>query len=1132
MGHRFMFIDGDRAVSGSYSFTWMSARLNKNLITVITGQAADAFDRLFRTLYSNSSSVDLRQMATEPEPEPEPLPQPVQAPPPSAAVARKLFNPKYALLALANPTPSPPAGDKNTQETQDQEDSKGTPEGSNKKNKRRQSKDVLLEALPIHPGLVDLEKVCLIAYLPTWPEPDPPKDVIGFINIRDARKPSQVHLQRSEMFETSQAIRFSSPFIVPNETLPEVAKPRHSPFKPVETNKPQAAQDKAKAGESRLGKPIPIPGPGETKIKEAAKQNSPASGPKCESNKDTTKGPNAEIKQGLNSPTNQTTGQNSTPNINANIPSQSNPWMDRYKSVFVTKNSPKPESNPENETENTQSSQVNSTQTSHTDSSKEKQTVPPNSHTQATPTPSQNNVKINPNIQIPTITKNHVSSFGPESNVNASSSPVPPIISPSQTPNHPLPTSAEVSSLPPNLTPPIPKPRTIQLRITDAVVSDGKKLLECSIAKNSEMSLETVVVQSEPAVTSVVKTSPEKQPEIVPELKKNNETQKNVESTGHVEVIPQQKESGTSQETQNEEAGTNLKVQPNDLNTEKPKVENVDNQDTIPNLTTPKTLTPVSNESTPQTDTVATKPADTKATEENETPSELAQTPNENSTDVARPKTNSGKTPEIQTTSKSESPPNNKCVTDTVDSAISKNNTHNTSLDLTPKLREGKHTPEKSLRLPLSDSHTTDLRSLTPDRESRRLMALAPSPTPDGLSPDLRSRTPDFRTPTPDVSDGYTSAIEDSYLSTTSEEYYECCGSPSLLDPGSDGAANPSQGTTEDQVNLGHTNSPNSNSKKTTSNLTQSVSKPGNVSLSSSILTKEVKKKEEEKATCKDNKKEENEKKEAVKKEGGSQRSGSVKEKVGKVKDALTQVPKKKKAADKGSSAGSNEGTASKRSSTSDPKPKMVSPGKEGSDKEKAPLVPDVVLRKDKAQPNKETEGQKLVQTLAKPPEEQHQESGVSCVPRPSRPLSGQFLGPRPWGSSLLNKGESILNQSSSQVLDNASSSRKLSPLATGVVGSAAARRQADVSRSQQSLLSDGHKTSLLVTHSNSQRQLRLTSQNLFTKPKVEGRGPFSLTFGRLYSLKDLKDKMSRLPAPSRRSNNNNSFLQDHKSTS
>ncbi|XP_043956798.1 mucin-4-like [Gambusia affinis] len=220
LGHRFMFIDGDKAVSGSYSFTWMSSRLDRNLITVTTGQAVNAFDQVFRYLYVTSSFVDLRQVTTDPEPEPDTRHQVLSVAPPSAAVARKLYNPKYALVALSSASPVNSSRNDTPKEPEVLEEPK------NKKQKRTRE-DPPQDGPPIHPGLLGLEKACLLSYLPTWPEPDPPSDVIGFINIRDSKKPTQVHLQRSEMFEISQAIKFSSPFSKPQETLPEVAKPRN-----------------------------------------------------------------------------------------------------------------------------------------------------------------------------------------------------------------------------------------------------------------------------------------------------------------------------------------------------------------------------------------------------------------------------------------------------------------------------------------------------------------------------------------------------------------------------------------------------------------------------------------------------------------------------------------------------------------------------------------------------------------------------------------------------------------------------------------------------------------------------------------------------------------------------------------
>ncbi|XP_036380392.1 protein FAM83G [Megalops cyprinoides] len=219
MSQKFMFVDGDRTVSGSYSFTWMASRLDRNLITVLTGQAVETFDKQFRELYLMSRGVNLSKINLEDEPEPEPLPQAAPVPLPSAAVARKLINPKYALVSSnAVETGSRTSSDKNS--------AKNSSSNNPMIKVPLRAKIEPVEAPPLHPGLVNLERAYLIHYLPTWPEPDPPSDVIGFINIRDSNKPMQAHLMRSELFEISQAVRFKDPFVLPQESLPEKAVPR------------------------------------------------------------------------------------------------------------------------------------------------------------------------------------------------------------------------------------------------------------------------------------------------------------------------------------------------------------------------------------------------------------------------------------------------------------------------------------------------------------------------------------------------------------------------------------------------------------------------------------------------------------------------------------------------------------------------------------------------------------------------------------------------------------------------------------------------------------------------------------------------------------------------------------------
>ncbi|XP_041641177.1 protein FAM83G [Cheilinus undulatus] len=205
LSQKFLLVDGDRAISGSYSFTWSSSRLDRNLITVITGQAVETFDLQFRDLFLLSRGVSLNKVPMVDEPVPDPIPQAAPVPVP-ASIARKLINPKYALVAAGT-----------SQTSSEQTSNKPIPPGLKIMKARLKG---VIEEPAIHPGLLNLEKANLIPYLPTWPEPDPPSDVIGFINIRDEKRANQVHLQRSERFEVSQAIRFTSPLTLPAKNEP------------------------------------------------------------------------------------------------------------------------------------------------------------------------------------------------------------------------------------------------------------------------------------------------------------------------------------------------------------------------------------------------------------------------------------------------------------------------------------------------------------------------------------------------------------------------------------------------------------------------------------------------------------------------------------------------------------------------------------------------------------------------------------------------------------------------------------------------------------------------------------------------------------------------------------------------
>nr|XP_013003411.1 protein FAM83E isoform X2 [Cavia porcellus] len=57
MQEKFVLLDGDRVISGSYSFTWSDARLHRGLLTLLTGEIADAFSREFRTLVQGTRTA-------------------------------------------------------------------------------------------------------------------------------------------------------------------------------------------------------------------------------------------------------------------------------------------------------------------------------------------------------------------------------------------------------------------------------------------------------------------------------------------------------------------------------------------------------------------------------------------------------------------------------------------------------------------------------------------------------------------------------------------------------------------------------------------------------------------------------------------------------------------------------------------------------------------------------------------------------------------------------------------------------------------------------------------------------------------------------------------------------------------
>ncbi|KAM4698691.1 protein FAM83G [Rhinophrynus dorsalis] len=194
LSQRFMFVDGDKAVCGSYSFTWSAARIDRNIITVLSGQVVESFDHQFQDLYLLSKGVSLKGIPMDKEPEPEHIILPASMPTgPSEAIAKKLINPKYALV-----------------KTKSASDTKAESKTENMAMKIKvKAVEQPMDEPSKHPALQDMERANMFDYLPTWVEPDPQpgSDILGYINIIDPNiknaQPSQMN--RIKICDTSHA---------------------------------------------------------------------------------------------------------------------------------------------------------------------------------------------------------------------------------------------------------------------------------------------------------------------------------------------------------------------------------------------------------------------------------------------------------------------------------------------------------------------------------------------------------------------------------------------------------------------------------------------------------------------------------------------------------------------------------------------------------------------------------------------------------------------------------------------------------------------------------------------------------------------------------------------------------------
>ncbi|XP_054438392.1 protein FAM83F [Pteronotus mesoamericanus] len=118
LSSRFLMVDGEKVATGSYRFTWSASYMDRNLLLLLTGQNVEPFDVEFRELYAISEEVNLYQLLGL-------AGGAGRSGLHSSTVARKLINPKYALVAGSRPPP----GEMMRWAARQQREAGGSPEG-------------------------------------------------------------------------------------------------------------------------------------------------------------------------------------------------------------------------------------------------------------------------------------------------------------------------------------------------------------------------------------------------------------------------------------------------------------------------------------------------------------------------------------------------------------------------------------------------------------------------------------------------------------------------------------------------------------------------------------------------------------------------------------------------------------------------------------------------------------------------------------------------------------------------------------------------------------------------------------------------------------------------------------------
>ncbi|XP_072856231.2 protein FAM83F [Pogona vitticeps] len=184
LGSRFLMVDGDKVITGSYSFTWTSSHIDRNILLYLTGQHVEMFDIEFRELYAISEEISLYKELNIPCPFRQGIGKLGFS---SSTVARKAINPKYGLVVGV------PPGEMMRWASRQRQESQGIQEGREEESESNKRLHAFLN------DLVTVEQVL--------PNIEPPLEDLNRANWSPQKLFSRFHLDLRSKSKSRESVR-------------------------------------------------------------------------------------------------------------------------------------------------------------------------------------------------------------------------------------------------------------------------------------------------------------------------------------------------------------------------------------------------------------------------------------------------------------------------------------------------------------------------------------------------------------------------------------------------------------------------------------------------------------------------------------------------------------------------------------------------------------------------------------------------------------------------------------------------------------------------------------------------------------------------------------------------------------